>query len=475
MPCSLTIALDQGGHASRAIAFDTAGREVAQAFAPINTHRSGEDRVEHDAIEIVASSRRALDELEQKLGPDAERVVSAGLATQRSSMVCWDGVTGAPLSPVLSWQDRRNAAFIDTLQSHTAMIQRTTGLVLSPHYGASKMRWCLEHIDAVRIAEREQRLRIGPLATYLMRSLLLERPELVDPANASRTLLWDPATGDWSPTLLQVFGIPATLLPRCVPNKHAFGHLPFGKHTIPLGVCTGDQNAAVFAEGNIASDTAHLNVGTGAFLLATTAEDPVDAAPLLRSVLWSQPHQSRYALEGTVNGAGSALDWFAQHARIDAHTTARNLTQNANDAAVPIFVNGVSGVGSPFWRPQQRSYFADGDASGELGVAAILESIAFLLTENFRLLRMHITPLLQIRATGGLTEADYLCACIAAVCNVPVERSRQREATARGLAYLCADMPGTWPRADTETFVPKTIPALTARYARWRELMAIDS
>jgi glycerol kinase len=372
---------------------------------------------------------------------------------------------------VLSWQDRRNATFVDTLESHAATIQSITGLMLSPHYGASKMRWCLEHVDAVRCAANERRLRSGPLATYLMRSLLLERPELVDPANASRTLLWDTATRAWSPQLLDLFGVPASILPVCVPNEYRFGTVQFGSRTIPMNVCMGDQNAAVFAEGSIASDTASLNVGTGAFLLAMSSQDPGDIAPLLRSVLWSAADQSRYALEGTVNGAGSALDWFAQMTRTDAHAIARRPTHIADEKALPVFVNGISGVGSPFWRPHQRSYF-QGDASAELGVAAILESIAFLLSENFQLLRMHVPGLKRIRATGGLTESDYLCSCVAALCGVPVERSAQQEATARGLAYLCADMPITWRRAAAITFAPHAATALVERYGRWRGLMS---
>jgi glycerol kinase len=381
-------------------------------------------------------------------------------------------MSGEPLAPVLSWQDRRNATLVDALSPHAASIQHITGLVLSPHYGASKMRWCLEHVDAVRVAAKERTLRSGPLATYLLRSLLRERPEFVDPANASRTLLWDTATRTWSPQLLDLFEVPAAMLPMCVPNAYRFGTLQFGSRGIPMHVCTGDQNAAVFADGSIASDSAFLNVGTGAFLLGTSPHDPGDIAPLLRSVLWSEADQSRYALEGTVNGAGSALDWFAQVAQIDAHAVARELTHVGHEKNLPVFVNGISGVGSPFWRPHQRSYF-QGAASAELGVAAILESIAFLLTENFLLLRKHAAGLKRIRATGGLTESDYLCACIAALCEVPVERSVQPEATARGLAYLCADMPKPWHRAAATVFAPRAAPALSKRYGRWRELMSM--
>jgi glycerol kinase len=187
-------------------------------------------------------------------------------------------------------------------------------------------------------------------------------------------------------------------------------------------------------------------------------------------VLWWDTGDLRYALEGTVNGAGSALDWFEHRSHADAHTIARNLTYVDEDVVTPVFVNGVSGVGSPFWRSQQDSYFEPiGDEKH--CVAAILESVAFLLAENFALMREREPALQRIRATGGLIESDYLCRCVAALCKIPIERSQQPEATARGLAYLCADMPNVWPKATATTFLPRDNSALATRFARWRELM----
>jgi glycerol kinase len=342
--------------------------------------------------------------------------------------------------------------------------------MLSPHYGASKMRWCLEHVEAVRAAAVDGRLRMAPLASYLLRSLLDEHPEFVDPANASRTLLWSPHTRDWSAELLALFDIPRSVLPTCVPSRHAFGSLPFATRLIPLQLCTGDQNAAVFADGHTANDAAYLNVGTGAFLLATLDRDPSDSMPLLRSVLYWDERELCYALEGTVNGAGSALDWLREREHVDTHTIARELSRIDEHTSIPIFINGVSGVGSPYWRAHQRTYF-DGSGDARTLVVAVLESIAFLIAENFELMRARV-PLTRIRATGGLIESEYLCRCVASLGRVPVERSRQQEATARGLAYLCAGMPQRWPEATVETFPPERMPALETRQARWREIMS---
>ena len=121
----------------------------------------------------------------------------------------------------------------------------------------------------------------------------------VDPSNAARTLLFDPATQTWVPELLAAFGIPASVLPRPVPTVHGYGTLRVGERRIPLMACTGDQAAAVFAHGELEPDRAWLNAGTGAFLqraIAATAR-PTDG--LLKSVLFSNASRVVCSLEGT--------------------------------------------------------------------------------------------------------------------------------------------------------------------------------
>src|SRR5579859_3034288 len=176
---SYTLTLDQGGHASRALVFDRRGRIAAAAECPIRTRRSGRARVEHAPQGIVRSMRTAAETALRKL-PRAADVSSAALATQRSSIACWDRVDGRPLSPVISWQDRRAARRVAALAKHQEQVRALTGLVLSPHYGASKLAWCLEHLPAVRDAERRGRLAAGPLASFLLSGLLVEHPCLTD-------------------------------------------------------------------------------------------------------------------------------------------------------------------------------------------------------------------------------------------------------------------------------------------------------
>lgn len=475
----LVVAIDQGGHATRALAFEAQGRLVAESFVPISTFRSGTDHVEHDAIEVDESVRAALSDLHQTLADEAGRVSAFGLATQRSSIACWDLRTHKPLAPILSWQDRRHAAYVEQLRPHEQTIRSTTGLVLSPHYGASKMRWCLENIDAVSAAAAKKSLALGPLAARLLHSQTNERSHVVDAVDAARTQLLDIRSHTWSSEMLDLFGIARELLPVVVPNRHDYGRVAFGDRLVPLVVCTGDQSAMPFAHGRPDESTIYLNLGTGAFVqrLSAAAQAPEG---LLASVLWVDHGNDRaalHAIEGTVNGAGSAIDWLNERIGIDTnvrtpawtHRAALSMTRSqAANSRPPLFLNGVSGVGSPYWRAQFESRFiGDGNATERL--LAVMESIAFLIVINIERMRAGAT---RIRASGGLAASDYLCECVATLSGLPVERTSLQESTAAGLAFLVANEPEDWhPDAKLEHFMAQPDPPLSERFERWRRAM----
>ncbi len=183
------LALDQGSHASRACLFDAHGTLRATASVDVATRHSDNGHIEQDPAELLASLLTATRQC--LAAAPALRVEAAGLATQRSSLLCCDLETLAPLSAVLSWQDRRNAGWLKQLASHETRVREITGLPLSAHYGASKMHWCAEHLPAVAAARRQQRLCFAPLASWLAAKLVGGQALQVDPANASRTLLLD--------------------------------------------------------------------------------------------------------------------------------------------------------------------------------------------------------------------------------------------------------------------------------------------
>lgn len=461
----LYLAIDQGGHASRALVFDADGNVAAQATVEIGDRRPAPDRVELDAEALLASVRAAIERALAALGPRVRELAAAGLAAQRSSIVCWDRQDGRALSPVLSWQDRRAAALLAPLTAQAPAIRDKTGLVLSPHYGASKLRWCLDHLPAVRHAAREQRLACGPLASFLLFHLLAERPFAVDPANAARTLLWNRHTRDWDEALLALFGVPRAVLPASVPTRYGYGHLALAGRAVPLVICTGDQPAALFALGEPAADRAYVNMGTGAFVQRVLTSAPATDGGLLTGIVYQDQGDVRYAQEGTVNGAGSALQWSKDELGLsDGQWHLHDWLAVESDP--PLFLNGISGLGAPFWVPDFRSRFV-GTGSPAARAVAVAESIVFLLTANLEALA-RTAPVAHLVVTGGLSREDGLVQRLVDLNRLPALRPAEQEATARGLAYLVAGRPSAWPQAAGRRDVPRDDPALAGRYARWR-------
>ena len=466
----VVVAIDQGGHATRAVAYDLNGLRLSSAMANVDTDRNALGYVEHDGESLVAGVRDALSELTALVS--ADRWLAAGLAVQRSTIACWDGDSGALLAPVISWQDRRQAAWLRRFDRVAGQVHRSTGLPLSPHYGASKLRWCLDHVGAVRQAQATGRLCAGPLASLLLARLIEGKPCVVDEANASRTQLWSPTDRRWSLRLLELFGVPEAILPRLVPTEDGFGTLRIATRSVPVRVCTGDQAAVPFASGQLDTQAAYVNLGTGAFVLRPMTRALL-APPLLTSVLRSDRQQVNFVLEGTVNGAGSALDWFEREEGLPAARMLAGLERaGACEPDAPFFLNGVSGLGSPFWAPQFESRYV-GDAQPNERFRAVVESIVFLLRANLDELALHAGRPARIIASGGLAGSDFLMRALASVTGLPVDRLDDAEATSRGLAFLVAGQPVQWESPTLATFSPEpgADQLLRARYLKWLQLL----
>lgn len=472
MPRDLYIAIDQGSHASRALAFDATGHRLATTLQTVGTQHNSLGHIEHDADELFATVRGCLDELAARL--PAARWCAVGLATQRSTIVCWDRVSGKVLSPAISWRDRRQAAWLGRLRRHAERVHELTGLPLSPHYGASKLRWCLDHLPAVRQARDAGRLCMGPLASFLLFRLLRERPCIADPANASRTLLWSPATRDWSSELLELFAVPRDVLPAAGLTQQRFGTLDIDGSAVPLVACTGDQAAVPFAGGALDTKAAYVNIGTGAFVLRPVSH-ALAAPPLLTSVLRADSSHVDHVLEGTVNGANAAVEEIATALGVEAASMLAALDDDlAVDAHAPFFLNGVGGLGSPFWVPDFPSRFEGGGGDRER-LRAVLESVAFLIRANLDEMARHLRPPACIRVTGGLSRSRLLRRLLARLTGVPVAFALESEATAKGLAWLVAGEPAAWDAGGVETVEPVADQVAQARYLKWLELMRAEA
>lgn len=466
---ALYLTLDQGGHASRALVFDARGRCLIQASVACEVRRSADERVEQDPDAIVSGLRDCVTRVSARLGARCKDIVAAALVTQRSSVVCWDRISGAALTPVLSWQDRRAQDWLRGFDNAAGHVHNITGLMMSPHYGASKLRWCIDHVPAVQSAAQAGSLACGPLAAFLLFKLLNERPLRVDSGNAARTLLWNRHARAWDRELAALFGVPIDYLPRCVPNRYPYGSLPVGQQAVPLTLCHGDQPAALFAAGRPRHDCVYINIGTGAFVQRVLDHDPGVVPGLLTVLVLDDEARPCYALEGTVNGAGSALDAISSASGLDATELAAQLPRWLEQSqAPPLFLNGVSGLGAPFWVANFTSQFIGAGGVPER-LVAVVESIVFLLQSNIEAIEAQVVPALDIVVSGGLATLDGLCRRLAALSGRSVRRAPQTEASARGAAWLLADAPDVWEDDGPGVcFASVDDAALRERYQRWR-------
>lgn len=487
----LFLTIDQGGHASRVIVFDQTGEKIVEARQTVGISYPQPNWAEQDAEALVVSVQSALSDALQELGERRQHIVSAGLVTQRSNIVCWDRDTGRALSPAISWQDRRAHAWLQTFKLQTENIRHITGLQPTAHYGVSKIHWCLEHLEEVAEAQVRGTLGCGPLASFLLFRLLKEQPFVVDSVNASRTLLWDRQIQQWSDELLGLFGLETSYLPTGVPNQYDFGNLAFDEFpvslsapssvpfSIPLTVCSGDQSAALFSTGMPNENCAYINMGTGAFIQCISKK--ALPARLLQSVVWNEPGECLQVMEATVNGAGSALTVVENELGFSSQQAQSQYAHwLATVSDIPLYLNGVSGLGSPFWWPDFVSRFVDDkliESKAESKLVAVMESILFLVQVNLEELKKERVDVQKIVISGGLSVLDELCQRLADVSGLLVKRPKQSEATAKGLAFLLMKTFSSgaeiiWGiESSVDVFTPKENSALLERYQNWHHAL----
>jgi len=344
-------------------------------------------------------------------------------------------------------------------------IQQLSGLPLSAHYGASKLHWLYQSLDDT------YDVRLGPLAAFLLDNLTDNHHNLVDHSNAQRMQLLDIRTCEWSRQLLDSFEVPSATLPDCVPVEYDYGNL--SSLGIPVTAVCGDQNAAWFNTGQPEPECVLVNIGSGAFILAARPGNDTDPA-LLNSIATSHGQTVEYLLEGTVNGAGTALQWLQQQYAVPAmHTHLADWLETVSDP--PLFINTVGGLGSPWWQadgipafhPQHLSY-----RPAERAVA-VVESILFLLQVNLDRIQQQ-QAISRLRVSGGLSRVAPLCQKLANLSRLPVSRSDNVEASARGVAWLAAGRPGHWTAVNgIRLYQPQSDSGLRHRYQQFIQQLQV--
>jgi len=434
------VGIDQGSTATKACLLDARGRLLRVVSRRVTTRTPAAGWVEHDPGELYRSVRGVLGAILRIISPAA--VAGVGIACQRSTCLFWDAQSGRPLTSALSWQDRRGEGICRNLARHAPFIARQTGLRLSPHYAASKIRWLLDRSTDLRRSTRNGRARFGTLDSYLLFRLTGGASWSTDPTHAARTLLMDLRRLDWDPELLDLFGVPYRSLPPLRPSAFPAGEIQVRGARIRIAATVGDQQAALLGVGCRRRGEMVINYGTGAFAALNTGRRPVRIPGLLTSAAWSSEKTVRFLLEGPVNAAGSALEWMER--LVGPGGSEAESLQDLD--ALPIVIPALAGIGAPHWRSDLHAAILDlrRDTRPAQMRAATLAGIACRVREIVERMGRHRKSADPIVVAGGLLHRRALLQLQASLMGATLLHSAVPDATARGAALLAGHAQGAW-------------------------------
>jgi glycerol kinase len=437
-------AIDQGTTGTTVLLLDATGTIVGRGYRELPQHFPAPGWVEHDPEDWVRSTFEALT-LARAAAGDPE-VVAVGLTNQRETTVLWDRQSGQPVAPAIVWQDRRTQDACARLREagHEPKVAARTGLLLDPYFSATKVAWLLERVPGLRARAEAGEIAFGTVDAYLTHRLSGGRAHITDVSNASRTLLFDLHTLDWSDELLSLFGVPRSVLPRLVPCSGQLTSLrgvPGLADGTPLCGMAGDQQAALYGQACFAPGDAKCTYGTGAFLLMNIGDKVIASRHrLLTSVAWQIDGVTTFALEGSAFVAGALVQWLRDGLGIIQRSAdVEALAASVPDSGGVVIVPALSGLGAPHWRPEARGLIAGitrGTTRAHLARAA-LESIALQIVELVSAMEADSGRRLRaLRVDGGATANNLLMQIQADLLGVEVQRPPAVEVTALGAARL---------------------------------------
>ena len=466
------MALDQGTTSSRCILFDKKGNICSVAQKEFTQYFPKASWVEHDAMEIWASQMGVAQEAMLKIGASAEDIAAIGITNQRETTVVWDKTTGQPVYNAIVWQCRRTADYCDQLVADgwTEKIRNKCGVVIDPYFSGTKIRWILENVPGAREKAEAGDLLFGNIDTWLIWNLTKGKVHVTDYSNASRTMLYNIFELKWDEELLDLMGIPASMLPEVKPSSYVYGESDpsiFGS-PIKIGGAAGDQQCALFGQTCFQPGMAKNTYGTGCFLLMNTGEKPVMSHNgLVTTIAWGVDGKVEYALEGSIFVAGAAVQWLRDEMKlIDSSPDSEYMANKVKDTNGVYVVPAFTGLGAPHWDAYARGAIVGltRGANKYHIIRATLESLAYQTYDVLTAMQEDSgIKLSALKVDGGACANNFLMQFQSNVIQVPVQRPVCIETTALGAAYLAGLAVGYWSSKEevmenwavSRTFVPE--------------------
>ncbi len=451
------LAIDQGTTTSRAILFNRQGQVITLSQKTFQQNFPKPGWVEHDPNEIWYTQSLAIKEAMAKADVTDDHIACIGIANQRETTIVWDRDTGFPVYNAIVWQDRRTADYCEELKAegYSDFIQQKTGLVIDAYFSATKVKWILDHVKGIRERAERGELCFGTVDSWLIWKLTRGTQFITDITNASRTMLFNINTMQWDQELLDLFTIPASMLPEVKSSSEVYCETstPIFKAGIPVSGMAGDQQAALFGQLCLEEGMMKTTYGTGCFMIVNTGDKPVlSQNNLLTTIAWKLGDKVTYALEGSVFVGGAAIQWLRDGIGLipDAPVT-EQMAKSVPDNGGVYFVPALTGLGAPYWDQYARGAIIGitrGTTAAHLTRAA-LEGICYQVYDVLIAMEndIHAKPK-EIRVDGGAIANNFLMQFQADISRCPVVRPSIIETTALGAAYLAGLAVNYWKDMD---------------------------
>lgn len=447
------LSLDQGTTSSRAIVFNKEGAIISIAQREFEQIYPQPGWVEHNPAEIWSSQVSVAAEAIVKGGLSASDVAAIGITNQRETTILWDKKTGRPLYNAIVWQDRRTSGYCDELKAQGLgkTIQEKTGLILDAYFSATKIRWILDHIPGARERAAAGEIAFGTVDSWLIWNLTDGRIHVTDVSNASRTMIYNIHQMEWDQELLELFDIPAAMLPEVKSSSEVYGETTGNvlAAQIPIAGIAGDQQAALFGQMCTEVGMVKNTYGTGCFMLMNIGDRAiVSEHNLVTTIAWKINGKVQYALEGSIFIGGAVVQWLRDGLGIiSSSAEVERLALKVADTGGVYLVPAFAGLGAPHWNQDARGTITGitrGTTAAHLARAAV-ESIAFQTMEVLKAMEADSKlPIKELRVDGGATANDMLMQFQADLLETVVVRPKITEVTALGAAYLAGLAVGYW-------------------------------
>lgn len=456
------IALDQGTTSSRAIIFDSEQKIVGVAQKEFTQIYPKEGWVEHDPMEIWSSQSGVLAEVIARTGVSQHDIIGIGITNQRETTIVWDKNTGKPVYNAIVWQCRRTAKICDELKKIEGLdeyVRENTGLLIDAYFSGTKIKWILDNVEGAREKAEKGELLFGTVDTWLIWKLTNGKVHATDYTNASRTMIYNIKKLEWDEKLLDILGIPKSMLPEVKDSSGTFGYANLGGkggHRVPIAGVAGDQQAALFGQACFKEGDSKNTYGTGCFLLMNTGEKMVRSQNgLVTTIAIGLNGKVEYALEGSIFIGGASVQWLRDELKLvgesrDTEYFARKVKDSAGVYVVPAFV----GLGAPYWDMYARGAIVGltRGANKNHIIRATLESIAYQTRDVLEAMQEDSgIKLSSLKVDGGAAANNFLMEFQADILGTAVRRPMTLETTALGAAYLAGLAVGFWETKDEIT------------------------